>query len=56
MSFPAEGADMQETAVGKSAAQVVEVVTDHPACLVKDWPSLFVDSLWHGDVCPWAWG
>ncbi len=37
---------MQEAAFRKSAAQVVEGVADHPASLVKDWPSLFVNSLW----------
>ncbi len=36
--------------VGKSAAQVVEVVADHPASVVKDWLFLFVSSLWHRNI------
>ena len=50
VSASAEGADMQEATIGKGAAQVVKVVAHHPASLVEDGPSPFVDSLWHGDV------
>ncbi len=50
MSATAEGADMQEVAVGKGATQVVKVIAFHPTTLVKDWLTLFIFLLWHWDV------
>ena len=46
----AEGADVQETAVGEGAAQVVEIIADHPSCLAEDWLPLFINPLRHRDV------
>lgn len=49
VSTSTEGADVQE-AVGKSAAQVIEVVAHLPASLIEDWPYPLIDSLRHGDI------
>lgn len=45
MRTSAEGAGVQEEADGKSAAQVIEVVTHHATSLIEDWPSPLIDSL-----------
>ncbi len=50
MSSAAEGADVQETAIGEGAAQVVKVVAHHPAALVKNRSAPFIDPLWHRDI------
>ncbi len=46
----AAGADVQETAVGEGAAQVVKVVAYHPAALVKNRPAPFIDPLRHMNI------
>lgn len=45
MRTSAKGAGVQEEADGKSAAQVIEVVTHHATSLIEDWPSPLIDSL-----------
>lgn len=41
---------MQEVAVGEIAAQVVEVISYHPASVIEDWPSPAIDFLQDGDI------